>query len=155
MLRPLGAKLTAGRMLAFVAAFVMAACSSGSGTIETGMTPDQTVAALGHPDLTDSVADPAHSGGTVLRYTWVGVGKVATFSPNNRVAKIDNVQPNSAPSEQAAASQASPPFDPISTPVSYAFYPIRAMFIYLGAGLNCAVGTQCVMPTLPPVASGG
>ncbi|HEY2664555.1 MAG TPA: hypothetical protein VGI47_09465 [Candidatus Binataceae bacterium] len=151
----LRAKLTSSRWLAFVTGLALVGCSSGSGTIETGMTPDQTVTALGHPDLTDSVPDPAHSGGTVLRYTWVGAGKAATFSPDSRVAKIDEVQPNSAPGQQAAASQASAPFDPISTPVSYAFYPIRAMFIYLGAGLNCAVGAPCIKPALPPVASGG
>jgi hypothetical protein len=155
MLGALKARLTTRGMLALVMAAALAACSTGSGTIQTGMTADQTVTALGHPDLTDSVADPAHSGGTVLRYTWVGVGKAATFSPDNRVAKIDEVQPNPAPGQPAAAKQPSAPFDPISTPVSYAFYPIRAMFIYLGAGLNCAVGAQCTKPALPSVASGG
>lgn len=155
MLRALKARLTTSGLLVLVTGLALAGCSSKSATIEPGMTPDQTVTALGRPDLTDSVADPAHSGGTVLRYTWVGAGKAATFSADNRVAKIDEVQPNSAPGQQVAPSQPSPPFDPISTPVSYAFYPIRAMFIYLGAGLNCAVGTQCVMPILPPVGSGG
>jgi hypothetical protein len=147
--------LTTTRLLVFVGGLALAGCSSGSATIEKGMTPEQTVTALGRPDLTDSVPDPAHSGGSVLRYTWVGAGKSATFSSENRVAKIDEMQPNSTPSQQAAPGQPSPPFDPISTPVSYAMYPIRAMFIFLGAGLNCAVGTQCVMPTLPPVGSGG
>jgi hypothetical protein len=154
MLRELSAKL-ARCLLGLVTAAALAACASASGTIQTGMTPDQTVAALGNPDLKDTVADPAHNGGTVLRYTWVGVGEAATFSPDNHVAKIDQVQANSAPGQEAAATQPSAPFDPISTPVSYATYPLRAALYYLGAGLNCAVGAGCTKPVLPPVASGG
>jgi len=155
MSRELRAELTTRCLLALVTAAALAACSTGSGTIQTGMTPDQTVAALGKPDLKDSVADPAHSGATVLRYTWVGVGEAATFSPDNHVAKIDPVQTNPAPGQQVAASQAPAPFDPISTPVSYATYPLRAALYYLGAGLNCAVGAGCTKPVLPPVSSGG
>jgi hypothetical protein len=39
------------------------------------MTADETVQAMGPPDLKDSVPDPDHSGATVLRYVWLDSGR--------------------------------------------------------------------------------
>ena len=137
--------------LAAVFAIVLASCASSSANLQTGMTPDQAISAMGNPDLKDSVPDPDHSGATLLRYTWVDVGKAATFGPDNRLAKVEQVEG----ATEASRQQQGAGFDPIATPVSYFFYPVRAAFIYLGAGLNCALEGQCQKPRLPSPAAAG
>jgi len=114
------------------------------------MTADQTVNAMGQPDLKDSIADPNHSGATVLRYVWLDSGTVAVFGSNNRVASIGQIEPAQATKQKLEASTEPPAsFDPIDTPLNYAFYPIRVGLIYLGAGLNCVAGGGCHNPELP------
>jgi len=135
-----------------VLAVALASCSTVSdhATVTTGMTPDQAVQVMGPPDLKDSVPDPNHSGATVLRYVWLDSGKVAVFGPNDRVASIQQIE---APEKEQAEAQArnQPPstFDPIATPLNYTFFPIKAAFMYIGAGLNCAAGGGCQKPKLP------
>lgn len=114
------------------------------------MTQSQTVEALGTPDLTDSVVDPDHRGAKLLRYTWVEAGKAVTFGPDNRVSKIEAVSNQASDPEPTIASS----FDPIGTPMDYAFYPLRAAFMWLGAGLNCVAQGQCQKPRLPPPSAG-
>jgi hypothetical protein len=132
-------------------AVVLASCASSSANLQTGMTPDQAISAMGNPDLKDSVPDPDHSGGTLLRYTWVDPGKAATFGPDNRLAKVEQVEGAS----EASRQQQEHGFDPIATPINYFFYPVRAAFIYLGAGVNCALEGQCQKPRLPSPAAAG
>lgn len=151
----------------------LVACSAhnGSGDLKPGMTPDQAVAALGQPDLKDRVVDPRHHGVELMRFVWLDTGKVAMFGPNNQLAKIDSIAPstpqNTAGNTGATGANAAPavavetpqqvqrevrpeqPFDPIETPFSYLFYPIKAAFFYLGAGLNCVGGGGCAAPDLP------
>ncbi len=136
-------------------ALVLAACSAQSGSLQTGMTSDQAVSAMGQPDLRDNVPDPNHSGATLQRYTWLSAGKAAVFSPEGRVASVQEVEP-AASEAQAEAQQQTPPseFDPINTPLNYAFYPVRVVLIYLGAGANCLGGGGCRRPQLPPVNHG-
>jgi len=132
---------------------LLAGCSaqSGGGSLKVGMTTEQTIEAMGQPDLKDNVADPNHTGPAMLRYTWLNAGEAAIFGSDMRVANIINVGP--APSSVAAQQQEQmrPPFDPIQTPLDYAFYPFKAAFIYIGAGLNCIGGGGCHAPQLPPV----
>ncbi len=138
---------------------LIAGCSAqsggGGGTLKVGMTTDQAVEAMGQPDLKDNVPDPNHTGPAMLRYTWLNAGEAAMFGPDMRVTNIINVGP--APSTLAEAQeqeQMKPAFDPIQTPFDYAFYPFRAAFIFIGAGLNCIGGGGCHTPQLPPVAPG-
>ncbi len=152
--RPLIAKA-----LAFLLALELAACSAASNNtpLTTGMTPDQAVQSMGTPDLKDSIPDPNHSGGTVLRYVWLDSGKVAVFGANNRVASIQQIEPAEKTQEEAEARTQPQPeraFDPIDTPLNYTFFPIRAAFIYIGAGLNCAAGGGCHKPKLPDPSQG-
>lgn len=133
---------------------VFAGCSAqsiGGGTLKVGMTTDQAIEAMGQPDLKDNVADANHNGPALLRYTWLNAGEAAIFGADMRVANIINVGP--APSTLTAQQpeQMSPPFDPIQTPLDYAFYPFKAALIYIGAGLNCIGGGGCHAPQLPPV----
>ena len=134
-------------------AFAAAACSTASsGNLAAGMTPDQAVQVMGPPDLKDSIQDPNHSGATVLRYAWVDQGKVATFGTDNRVASVQQMEPTQKVQAQSEAEQrVTPPkpFDPIQTPLDYMAFPVKAGFIYLGAGLNCATGGGCEKPKLP------
>ena len=133
-----------------------AAQNGGRGSLQTGMTIDQAVEAMGKPDLTDSVPDPDHAGATMLRYTWLNAGEAAVFGPNMRVASIVNV--GSSPrtlTETAQRQQIRPSFDPIQTPFDYAFYPFRAAAVVIFTGLNCIGGNGCHSPTLPPVIPGG
>ncbi len=133
----------------------LAACSTqnSSSDLHAGMTPDEAVQAMGEPDLKDNVADPAHSGAQVLRYTWVDAGKTAIFDADNKIETVQNV--NLATKQQAQQvseqTQMVRQFDPIETPLNYLFFPIKAGFTYLGAGLNCVAGTDCRKPqiTLP------
>jgi hypothetical protein len=135
-----------------------AAQSGGGGSLKVGMTTDQAVEAMGQPDLKDNIADPNHTGPAMLRYTWLNSGEAAVFGPDMRVANIINVGPSPSTLTETARQEqqmASPPsFDPIQTPFDYAFYPFRAAFFYLGAGLNCLGGNGCHVPQLPPVAPG-
>lgn len=141
-------------VLVLMLAFAGASCSTSSSltnsALAAGMTPDQATEAMGQPDLKDSVADPNHPGATVLRYVWLDSGQVAIFGTNNRVASIQHIEPAEATKEKIEASNQPPAsFDPINTPLNYAFYPIRAGLIYLGAGLNCVAGGGCHQPQLP------
>ena len=129
-----------------------------SGTLSTGMTPNQAVDAMGQPDLKDSIADPNHSGATVLRYVWLAPGKAAIFGSDDRVASIQDVETNTKQRvEEQARAEAAPPteFDPIETPLNYFFFPIKAAAIYFGAGVNCIGGGACRKPELPPPGSAG
>ncbi len=139
-------------------AIVIAGCAAqnGGGSLQTGMSVDQAVEAMGQPDLKDSVPDPDHTGATMLRYTWLTPGEAAIFGPNMRIASIVNV--GSSPStltETAQQQQIKPSFDPIQTPFDYAFYPFRAAAVVIFTGLNCLGGNGCHSPTLPPVIPGG
>jgi hypothetical protein len=138
--------------LALLLACAIASCSTASNqaSLTTGMTADQTVQAMGPPDLKDSVPDPEHSGATVLRYVWLDSGKVAVFGANDRVASIQQIEaPEKAQAEVQARNEPPSTFDPIATPLNYTFFPIKAAFIYIGAGLNCAAGAGCQKPKLP------
>lgn len=153
--------MTAGRnllrVLALCVALAIAACSaaSGNGTLTVGMSPQQAVQAMGQPDLKDNVADPQHSGATVLRYVWLDSGKVAVFNSNERIASIQHIQTTQeAKAAQQGPSAPPPEFDPIATPLNYAFFPIKAAFMYLGAGLNCVAGGGCRKPELPSPSQG-
>jgi hypothetical protein len=141
-----------GAMLLLIAG--CAAQSPGGGTLKVGMSTDQAVEAMGQPDLKDNVPDPNHTGQTMLRYTWLNTGQAATFGPDMRVTNIVNVGPAPSTLAETQQEQTKPPFDPIQTPLDYAFYPIRAAFIYIGAGLNCIGGGGCHTPRLPPVVPG-
>jgi hypothetical protein len=132
-------------------------CAATSGQLETGMTPDQAVHALGQPDLKDRIADPHGSGDSVLRYAWLSQGKVATFGPNDRLADISELPKGSAatPGPEIAASgtaaetapaPAPVAFDPIQTPLNYLFYPLKFGLVWLGAGVNCVAEGQCRRP---------
>ena len=141
-----------GAMLLLLAG--CAAQSGGGGNLKVGMTTDQAVEAMGQPDLKDNVADPNHTGPAMLRYTWLNTGEAALFGPDMKVTNIINVGPAPSTVAEAQQEQMKPPFDPIQTPFDYAFYPIRAAFIYIGAGLNCIGGGGCHAPQLPSVAPG-
>lgn len=137
---------------ALLLALAIASCSTASNhaSLAAGMTADETVQAMGPPDLKDSVPDPDHSGATVLRYVWLDSGKVAVFGSNDRVASIQQIEaPEKAQAEVQARNQPPSTFDPIATPLNYTFFPIKAAFIYIGAGLNCAAGGGCQKPKLP------
>ncbi|MGO9453593.1 MAG: hypothetical protein ACLQDV_21475 [Candidatus Binataceae bacterium] len=141
------------KAIALIFALVAASCSAAgsNSAVTAGMTPDQAVQAMGQPDLKDSIPDPNHSGGTVLRYVWLDSGKVAVFGSDNRVASIQSMEPTQqAQAETEAKNQPPQEFDPIETPLNYAFFPVKAAFIYLGAGLNCVAGGACHKPDLPP-----
>ncbi|HKM99046.1 MAG TPA: hypothetical protein VJX23_00915 [Candidatus Binataceae bacterium] len=140
------------KAIALIFALVAASCSAAgsNSTVTSGMTPDQAVQAMGQPDLKDSIPDPNHSGGTVLRYVWLDSGKVAVFGSDNRVASIQPIEPaQQVKAETEASNQPPQEFDPIETPLNYTFFPVKAAFIYLGAGLNCVAGGGCHKPDLP------
>jgi len=144
--------------LAFLLAVAVAACSTAgsTGNLSAGMTADQAVQAMGQPDLKDSIPDPNRSGATVPRYVWLDSGKVAVFGSDNRVASVQQIEPaEKTQAEAEARSQEQPKeFDPLATPLGYAFFPIKAAFIYIGAGLNCAAGGGCHKPKLPDPSNG-
>ncbi|MGC1675950.1 MAG: hypothetical protein WA740_00345 [Candidatus Binataceae bacterium] len=142
-------------MLAFAGASCSTTSSSSNSALAAGMTADQATDAMGQPDLKDSVADPTHAGATVLRYVWLDSGQVAIFGANNRVATIQHIEPAEATKQKLeTANQPPTSFDPINTPLNYAFYPIRAGLMYLGAGLNCVAGGGCHQPQLPSPSHG-
>ena len=142
--------------LGALALFAVACSMTKSATLSAGMTPDQTVQAMGQPDLKDNIADPNHSGASVLRYVWLDSGKAAIFGSDMRVASIQDVETNTKQhiEEQARAQTPAPPFDPINTPLNYMFFPVKAGLTYLGAGVNCLGGGGCQKPTLPPPSAG-
>ncbi len=133
----------ASATLGVLALFVVGCSTVKSGTLSPGMTPDQTVQSMGEPDLKDNIADPNHSGASVLRYVWLEPGKAAIFGSDERLASVQDVETNTQLKvEQQAHAEAvaqGPPqrFDPIETPLDYLFYPVKAGAIYFGAGLNC------------------
>ena len=153
----MSARRFARRVSALVLALAIASCSTASNhaSLTTGMTVDETVQAMGPPDLKDSVPDPNHSGATVLRYVWLDSGKVAVFGSNDRVASVQEIEaPEKTQAEVQARNQPPSTFDPIQTPLDYTFFPIKAAFIYIGAGLNCAAGAGCQKPKLPDPSHG-
>jgi hypothetical protein len=153
----MSARHLAARTSALLLVLAIASCSTASNhaSLTTGMTPDETVQAMGQPDLKDSIPDPDHSGATVLRYVWLNSGKVAVFSSHDRVASIQQIEaPQTAQTEVQARNQPPSTFDPIATPLNYTFFPIKAAFIYIGAGLNCAAGGGCQKPKLPDPSHG-
>lgn len=134
--------------------------------LRTGMTTQQAIAKLGQPDLTDSVASKNHEGFTLLRYVWLDSGKAALFGPDNHLVKVEKLQSGKDSSGGGSATatttstaetvqmEAPPPsleegFDPINTPLNYLFYPVKALFYFFGAGLNCAANAGCQMPEMP------
>ena len=153
----MSARCLAARASALLLVLAIASCSTASNhaSLTTGMSADQTVQAMGPPDLKDSVPDPNHSGATVLRYVWLDSGQVAVFGSNDRVASIQQIEtPEKAQTEVQARNQPPSTFDPIATPLNYTFFPIKAAFIYIGAGLNCAAGAGCQKPKLPNPSQG-
>ncbi len=142
-----------------LALFAVACSAMKSGSLTTGMTPDQAVDAMGQPDLKDNIADPNHSGASVLRYVWLEPGKAAIFGSDDRLASIQDVETNTKQhvEQQAQAEAAGPPpqFDPIETPLNYLFFPVKAATIYFGAGVNCVGGGGCRKPELPAPGSAG
>jgi hypothetical protein len=150
-------RLNLVRALVLALALTAASCSAASSnaTLTTGMSPEQAVQAMGQPDLKDSVADPNHGGASVLRYVWLDSGKVAVFNSSDRIASIQQIEPaEKAKAELEAQNQPPTEFDPITTPLNYGFFPIKAAFMYLGAGLNCVVGAGCRKPELPSPSQG-
>jgi hypothetical protein len=152
-------KFLARAAVGLLALFVVGCSVTKSATLSTGMTPAQAVQAMGEPDLKDNIADPNHSGASVMRYVWLEPGKAAIFGSDDRLASIQNVETNTKQvvEQQArsdAAAQAPEPFDPIETPLNYLFFPVKAATIYFGAGLNCAAGGGCQKPDLPPPSAG-
>ncbi len=140
------------RLALSILTVALAACSaqSSNADLHAGMTPNEAVQAMGEPDLKDNVSDPAHSGAEVLRYTWVDAGKTAIFNSDNKIETVQNVnlatkQEAQQVSEQTKMAQ---PFDPIETPLNYLFFPVKAGFNYLGAGLNCVAGSDCRKPQI-------
>ncbi len=135
-----------------LALFAVGCFAMKSRALSTGMTPDQAVDAMGQPDLKDNIADPNHSGASVLRYVWLEPGKAAIFGPDDRLASIQDVETNTKQRiEQQAHAEAAPPqqFDLIETPLNYLFFPVKAATIYFGAGVNCVGGGGCRKPELP------
>jgi hypothetical protein len=136
-----------------ILSLALAACSStaSEGTLRTGMTPNEAVQAMGEPDLKDNVADP-NSGASVQRYTWIDAGKSATFGSDDKLASVQNVDlAKKVPQQEDRANLSpNPPFDPINTPLNYLFFPVKAGFNYLGAGLNCVAGSYCRKPQITP-----
>jgi hypothetical protein len=145
--------------IGFLALSAVACSTVQSGSLNPGMTADQTVQSMGEPDLKDTIADPNHSGAVVSRYVWLEPGKVAVFNTDNRVASVQQIETNTKQQvEQQAHAEAAEtppqPFDPIETPLNYLFFPVKAATIYFGAGLNCATGGNCQKPQLPAPSAG-
>src|ERR1700704_2302266 len=81
--------------LGVLALFAVACSTTKSGNLSPGMTTDQTVQAMGQPDLKDNIADPNHSGASVLRYVWLDSGKAAVFSADGHLANVQTVETDS------------------------------------------------------------
>jgi hypothetical protein len=146
--------LLARTAIGLLALFVVGCAAAQPTGLSAGMTPDQTVQAMGEPDLKDAIPDPNHSGASVTRYVWLQPGKAAIFGTDDRVASVQAVETDTQQhveqQSHAEAAAAQPePFDPIETPLNYIFYPAKAATIYFGAGLTCATGGGCEKPPLP------
>src|SRR5260370_16552402 len=76
------------------ALFTVACSTTKTASLSPGMTPDQTVQAMGQPDLKDNIADPNHNGASVLRYAWLDSAKAAIFGSDDRVARVQHFQTN-------------------------------------------------------------
>jgi hypothetical protein len=141
----------AGGGIVLLSLFAVACSTATSGNLTRGMTPDQAVQAMGQPDLKDTVSDPNRSGGSVLRYVWLEPGKAAVFGSDDRLANIQDVESATKKQAQEEVARSTQPtyFDPINTPLNYMFFPVKAGFTYLGAGLNCVGGGGCHKPPLP------
>ncbi len=87
---------------------------------------------------TANSAAGSNSGGTAGPAANASVNPAATSS-----GATETVQMEAPPAE--------PPqeFDPINTPLNYTFFPLKALFIYIGAGLECVTGAGCHSPNLP------
>ena len=138
-------------------AFTLMSCAASGGSLEVGMRPDQAIAAMGQPDLKDTVADPGGSRAGVLRYAWIAQGKVAIFGPDDHLAQVADLpagasapNPASANGTGAATDSGSAPiqssFDPIQTPLNYLFYPLKFALTWAGAGINCVAEGSCHRP---------
>ncbi len=138
-------------------ALAIGACSAQRKPLEPGMTPGQAVAAMGEPDLKDTITPAGKNGPAMLRYTWLKAGQSAVFGSDNRIAEIQRLSPATTQTSAETEPSGPPPpsnFDPIQTPLDYAFYPFRVGAIYLGAGLSCLSGGSCQKPKLPPPSDG-
>jgi hypothetical protein len=147
----------AALLLIYCAIGVGACATTQSGQqLHIGMTADQAIAALGQPDLKDTVTNPNQPGVSELRYVWLEPHKVAVFGADNRAVSIADVQTAAPAGEQAQQQPAAPPaeFDPIATPLDYAFFPFKAAITYLAAGINCLGGGGCHMPRIQPPSQG-
>src|SRR5205085_1495478 len=96
-----------------VLAVLIVGCASQNnggdrGSLKTGMTADQTIEAMGQPDLKDTIPDPNHNGAAVLRYTWLSAGEAAVFSPDMRVSTIVNVGASPSTLSETAQDQMRP-----------------------------------------------
>jgi hypothetical protein len=143
----------AGLLVSLLALVAAGCATTAPQSLATGMTPAQTVQVMGQPDLKDNIADPNHSGASVLRYVWLDSGKAAIFGADDKLASVQTVETDSKQKiedEQIAARRTPETFDPLNTPLNYMFFPIKAGMIYLGAGANCVGGGTCQKPHLPP-----
>ncbi len=141
--------------LAAIAAGLLS-CAASGGTLESGMTPDQAIQAMGQPDLKDTVADPHGSGASVFRYAWVTRGKAATFGPDDRVAEVKDLAttPSTGTSTASTMPQVGAAFDPVETPLNYLFYPLKFSLAWIGTGLNCVAEGDCRRPQVKPPYAG-
>jgi len=130
-------------LLAVLLLLGLSGCTVVQGKLSQGMTPEQAIDQMGQPSRKESIADP-EKGGELLRYVWSD-GRAATFGHDNHLIRIDQLQ-----AEQSAAAGN---FDPVSTPLSYVFYPIKAGLTWFGSALNCVAENSCHPP--PPSAGPG
>src|SRR5260370_7372645 len=106
--------------LGVLALFAVACSTTKSGNLSPGMTSDQTVQAMGQPDLKDNIADPNHNGASVLRYVWLDSGKAAVFGSDDRVASVQNVETNTKHHlDHHHRAQSPHSSDPLNTPLHY------------------------------------
>jgi len=96
------------------------------------MTPEQAIDQMG--SRRGKKASLTGEGGELLRYVWSD-GRAATFGHDNHLIRIDQLQ-----AEQSAAAGN---FDPVSTPLSYVFYPIKRELTWFGSALNCVAENSC------------
>jgi hypothetical protein len=128
--------------------FLAASCTTSAATLESGMTAEQAIQAMGQPDLRDTVTDPQR-GTQAARYVWLRPGKAAILGPDNRIASIQDVTTAAAAPTEPRAQRPRPPsqpFDVVNTPLNYAAYPFKVAVIYFAAGLNCVAAGQCEWP---------
>ena len=108
------------RWCLIVLAFAIFACSAqngGSSALQTGMTNDQAIAAMGQPDLKDEVPDPNHPSAQLYRYSWLSAGQAAVFGTDNHVMSIQNIASSTATPQRKRRRNSRPhsiPFRPRS-----------------------------------------